>query len=322
MMPMADTIVRPRPPDVDGASLRRTLDQLHAALYAPGDGEAVQAAGSRALHDGRILDSLREVVSALDRANLTGPVDRSDNAAILGGPSGLQRLRVTLSNLQPALKAYVWDKLGEREIERLRDFLDAPGPDLLHLVDKAGDENSHSHTLRWLLDPRTAPGIAPTALSRLTEILPHPDIWKDAIAAAASGNFLSVRREYVIGAEWADFGRDRIDIVISGGDFVIAIENKLWSTEHDDQTVTYWKWLKELPGLKAGIYLTPSGMPATCPEFRPVSYLELLGWLLAGADEQQATPTELVVLSAYTKTLARWVLRAEVRAVVQSRGGI
>src|SRR5262249_18167314 len=159
--------------------------------------------------------------------------------------------------------------------------------------------------------------IAPAALRRLSEMLPEPDKWKRAIATAITGNFLSVRREYVIGAEWADFERDRIDIVISGATFVLAIENKLWSTEHDEQTVTYWSWLRELPGLKAGLYLTPSGMPAACSQFQAISYLQLLSCLLAGAVEEKMSDTERIVLGAYVKTLARWVLRTEVRAVTE-----
>lgn len=310
-------VARSEPPDLHTASLRQMLELLRVALNAHGDAHGPRAERVSAPGDIRVLQSLRDVICVLDGADLRGPAERPSVAAMLGGAEGLERLRATLSALQPSWMALVRSKLQAGEIQRLRALLEAPGPDLLELVNRADDENSHSQTLRWLLDPRTAPSIAPGALVRLTENLPEPHKWRDAIAAAAAGGFLSVRREYVIGAEWADFDLDRIDIVVSGANFILAIENKLWSTEHDEQTVTYWKWLQELPGLKAGIYLTPSGMPAACSEFRAVSYLELLGCLLAGASEGATNATERIVLSAYVKTLARWVLRAELRAVAE-----
>jgi len=52
------------------------------------------------------------------------------------------------------------------------------------------------------------------------------DEWAAAVTAALRIDCVTVRREYTLGLEWQAFGLDRIDLVISGPDFVIAIENK------------------------------------------------------------------------------------------------
>jgi len=106
---------------------------------------------------------------------------------------------------------------------------------------------------------------------------------------------------------------DRIDLLISGPDFVVAVENKIWSHEHDSQTTTYWQWLDELPRetLRAGLFLTPDGCPPGCPAFRPLSYLELLGCLLEAPASGPLPAVERSVLAGYVKALATEVLRTE-----------
>jgi len=138
--------------------------------------------------------------------------------------------------------------------------------------------------------------------------------WRRALSAAFSSDTLSVRREYVFGREWLG-SRDleRIDLAITGPGFTIAIENKLWSSEHDHQTDTYWGWLQSLPGLRAGIFLTPRGSAASCPFFRPMSYLTLLRSLLEAPRIGPIGDAEELVLAGYVKTLAAGVLRTELR---------
>jgi hypothetical protein len=44
--------------------------------------------------------------------------------------------------------------LGMRRSAVLRRLLGDPAPDLLGVIRREDDENSHSDVLRWLLDPR------------------------------------------------------------------------------------------------------------------------------------------------------------------------
>jgi hypothetical protein len=135
-------------------------------------------------------------------------------------------------------------------------------------------------------------------------------------------NAVSVRREVRLGREAADLAAgDRIDVLISGPDFMLAIENKIWSPEHETQTETYARWLRSLSAgaLTAGIFLTPRGHPARCAEFQPLSYIELVPLLLDEAAVRRATVLERSVLSGYLKALASHVLQHELRAVIEGQ---
>jgi hypothetical protein len=190
----------------------------------------------------------------------------------------------------------------------------------LEVLGRENDENAHSDVIRWLLDPRCAPTIAPAALLAIVERCTPPTEWQQSVAGAIALDCISVRREYVVGEEWHGCGLDRVDLVISGPDFVLAIENKLWSFEHDDQTGRYWRWLCSVSGRKAGLLLSPRGMPPGCPDFTGMSYLQLVACLLEGPVRRGMLPEEDVVLRAYLKTLQKTVLCAELRG--STNGGV
>ena len=198
----------------------------------------------------------------------------------------------------------------------MRFLMKHAAPNLLGILGRAHDENAHSEVIRWLLDPRCAPNVAPITLASLVAHLEPATEWTARVRAAVERDSLSVRREYVYGREWEDSEElDRIDLVISGGGFVIPIENKLWAVEHGSQTLAYWSWLERLPGLRAGIFLTPTGFTAACPHFVPVSYLDLLRCFLDAALTGKLSGAEQSVLASYVKTLADHVLRPEARTI-------
>ena len=105
--------------------------------------------------------------------------------------------------------------------------------------------------------------------------------------------------------------------MLSGPGFILAIENKVWSQEHSDQTNTYWAWMQPISGRKGGLFLSPSGLTAACPDFKPISYLELVECLLEGAANESLGQAEEIVLASYLKTLAREVIPVEMRAVLE-----
>ena len=226
-----------------------------------------------------------------------------------------ERLRDFISTLRSAVWGRVETALGPRKLGVLRRLLTHPAPDILGVLGRANDENSHSEVLRWLLDPKDARGVAPSALRALVATLDDAQGWQQLVATAANHDSLSVRREYAFGREWATGSLDRIDIVITGPGFVIAIENKVAAAEHDNQTHAYWEWLSSLQVRRAGFFLSPSGIAARCSSFRPLSYLDLLACLLEGPAVEAIGPDEETVLAGYAKTLAKHVLRTELTAI-------
>jgi hypothetical protein len=225
------------------------------------------------------------------------------------------QLREVFAGLQRGWHQRVQTILGLAQIPIVARLLTSPAQDVLRILGKEDDENAHSDLIAWLLTPRKAPVIAPHALRRLAARL-EDDLWRSRVADAVATDSLSVRREVKIAREFSD-GDDlaRVDITISGPGFVLAVENKVWSHEHSDQTMTYWDWIEPMRCLRGGLFFSPSGMRAMCPEFKPVSYLELVSCLVEGASIAPISESEEIVLASYLKTLAREIIQVEMRAV-------
>ena len=298
---------------IDASRLERVLVALHATLP-----NAVKNYGGE-LHEALLgeraglVERLRAFLEGLRSLDLTA----SHHGMTLAYNTVSQKqLASVLANLSLAVGNHVASLLGTTKLRSFRTLLSDPFPDLLALTGRSNDENAHSSALAWLLDIRQAPTVAPHALRALATFLNEPDEWRRRLADATAKGTVSVRREVMMGREASDLSAcDRIDLLISGPDFLIAIENKIWSHEHDSQTVTYSHWLDELPShtLRAGLFLTPDGVPAACPAFKAVSYLELLGCLLEAPAHITLPDAERAVLAGYIKALASEVLRNESR---------
>jgi hypothetical protein len=309
-------VISGAPPEwlVDAARLNRVLSELRVALpksVKTHGGEWHEALlGDRAGLAER-FEAFVTTLRCLDRSSAL-----HQGTALAYSAVGEEHLATVLRTLSRAARDRVATMLGSAKLQSLRDLLADPFPDLLGLTGRTSDENAHSCALAWLLDVRRAPTIAPRALQAMSAFLEDPLEWRRRLAKATDLGTVSIRREVMMGRESNDRDAcDRIDLLISGPDFVIAIENKIWSQEHDNQTTTYSYWLEELPRetLSAGLFLTPDGYPAGCPTFKPVSYLELLGCLLEASVSGELPNAERSVLAGYVKTLASEILRNESR---------
>jgi hypothetical protein len=297
---------------VDAAALRDTLDRLRTALQSPVS--VVKSAGLG--HDQtQVTSSLRQILKSLDGVDWTARQVLSGFIRALRSESQSQSLRDLLDGIQEGWRKRVTRILGEEKLVVLHRLLGSPTPDLLRILGREDDENSHSDLIAWLLTPRRAPTVAPFALRRLVSCFENASDWHARIDSAVGADLISVRREMLIARELS-VGDDlcRVDIVASGPGFVLAIENKVWSHEHSDQTTTYWEWLEPMSCLRGGLFLSPSGLTATCSNFSAVSYLDLVAALLEGPASRPITPTEEVVLASYLKTLARYIVPVEMRA--------
>ena len=290
-------------------SLRALLDALRDGLARSRFPRLAPLLGAAA-SDGLVqtVQLILEAVAHHTRSIIEAP----------GVPSGIAvLLQTTLDSWQKK----VFKTLGAAKIGTARDLLAGPAPNFLEILDLGNDENRHSAVIRWLLDPRCAPTVAPPALGALAARLDDPLVWVTEIRRAIDADSLSVHREYTIAYEWTDESRlDRIDIVISSPRFVLAVENKVWAREHSEQTRSYWDWLSRLPVRRAGIFLSPSGFPPASDAFKAVSYLELLACFLEGLLHSTPTREEQLVLSGYVKMLAAGILISELRAINQGGG--
>ncbi|MDB4963453.1 MAG: hypothetical protein JWP01_3452 [Myxococcales bacterium] len=266
-------------------------------------------------HDRKALAaSLRLILEKLGASNLT-PQTRSGFVP----EAQVATLKELFVDLQVGWRKRVARVLGQDKLELITRLLASPTPDVLRILGREDHENSHSDLIAWLLTPWRAPAIAPLALRRLVGGFDQPDAWRTTLDTALATEALSIRREMPIGRELANSeDRCRVDIVVSGPGFVVAIENKVWSTEHSDQTTTYWGWLDGMRCLKGGLFVSPSGMTAASPNFHTVSYLDLVSALLEGPVKHAISATEEIVLASYLKTLARTILPVEMRAVVEA----
>jgi len=297
---------------VDAAALRVTLDRLRLALERP-----LSLVDSGLGHDrAAIATSVKLILSKLGGNHLmprtmVGHVPEAQVTA-------LKDLFVGLSS---GWRKRVARILGQEKLALVTRLLASPTPDLLRILGREDHENSHSDLIAWLLTPWRAPAIAPMALRRLVSSFEQPEAWRTVLDTALAADVMSIRREMPIGRELANSDDwCRVDIVVSGPGFVIAIENKVWSTEHSDQTATYWGWLEEMRCLKGGLFLSPSGLTAASPNFQAVSYLELVSALLEGPVNHAISAGEEIVLASYLKTLARTILPVEMRAVIEAAG--
>ena len=299
----------------DPASLRLLLDELRAGL--PRSGIGALLASSVGSDHPPVLDSLREILLAVERDPSPRGLIAGSIATLFAGDR-LSSIRGCLERLPALLLDRVQRTLTPEKISVLRTLLNLPVPDFLDMLGVAMHENSNSNLLAWLLDPRTAPTIGPATLTALVTRVEMSEDWQRRIREAARGAAISVQRECPVAEEGTvEAHPGRIDLVVWGPDFVLAIENKVLAREHDDQTIAYWEWLARLRAPYAGLFLSPAGFPAASENFKPVSYLELLACLLEGPIRTKPAPAEELVLASYVKTLATGVLRTEFRTIHQ-----
>lgn len=301
--------------DLDVEGLRGALERLSTVVGEPSRGTVRWV---RPQDQARVVGSLKELV------RLLGQSDLSTRRALIGAIPGraahsrAAELTQTIAQLSSLLSRHYASTFAGDDLRRLRSLLEFPAPDFLHALGRAEDENSHSDVLAYLFNPRCAPGTAPVALSRLAELLPEPARWSACFSQAVNRDELSVRRELQIGRFSTEDPKalDRVDIVISGRTFVLAIENKVRAREHNRQTETYWEWLAGIPGLKAGVFLSPEGFRAHSEHFIAMSYRKL-AWCFLG-ETPGRTPEEEVMLSAYFKAVFGQVLRHNVGKILGS----
>lgn len=235
--------------------------------------------------------------------------------AVEQGGRSTRWLSEFLPRLHAARESRLQRVLGPGKLEVLRRYLSLPGGDLLGVLGRERSENAHSDLLRWLMDPVSAPSVAPCLLRKLIDRLEPRDGWRERLERGLAARSITVRREVYLGVEMGSIeAKDRVDLLVASTDFLLAIENKVGTQEHDDQTETYADWLESAPPdvLKGGLFLTVGGERAASARFKGVVYMDVLDGLLEAPLRGALGPIEEWVLSGYVKTLGDHVLREEI----------
>jgi hypothetical protein len=208
---------------VDAAELDVLLTRLQRALERPPSFSTSLNPSLLGFDRTTVRDSVTSVADAAKSAHVelrhalaefkTHTIDRAHQ----------ERLTAVVNELTTLWSVRATMTLGFKRSTVLRQLLGDPAPDLLGILQREDDENSHSAVLRWLLDPRKAPALAPVALRCLVSRFPEPEAWRTALRDGMALGCVNVRREVVIGHDLDESGnKDRIDLVVSGPDFVIG----------------------------------------------------------------------------------------------------
>lgn len=224
---------------------------------------------------------------------------------------GVTQVTYLLNGLSEAWNRHVEDELGDRGLRTVASLLQRPVPDFLSLLRRQRDENSHSDVIAFFCDPSCAPSIAQDLLVEITSGFDNSPQLHEAIVTGCRSGTIAVQRE----AELViDKRRGFIDILVKSDRFAIAIENKVGTSEHSNQTEFYAEWLQNNFAISSGIFLSPIGKPAISPAFVPLSYFRLMKLLVTIAADGM-TDAEATVLSSYLKALRAGVLQTEFAAI-------
>lgn len=167
-------------------------------------------------------------------------------------------------------------------------------------------EIRHSNMLAWLLDPNENHGIGDGVLRGLIQ---HITIDKNAEEVfenlLMNYNSFELRREY----NWID-----ILAVSKENKFVLCLENKIDSGEHDDQLNRYRNTVTEsFQGYRAMyVYLTPDGVAASDPDnWYALSYKDLLIIIENACKSKNLTPEAELLINNYIDAVRRDIVGDE-----------
>ena len=172
--------------------------------------------------------------------------------------------------------------------------------DELNIFEVLGITNTeirHSNMIAWLMRPRGKHGLGGGVLSSLID---H--------AGGAVPDDLSdfhVKRE-----------SDNIDILATSSKnrLALAIENKVWSGEHDDQLTRYRQIVeRRYPGWEhLYLFLSPYGTPpegeADREDWVPIDYRALLGYVEEALSGAEITAKARLVIEDYVSSVRRHIV--------------
>lgn len=168
-------------------------------------------------------------------------------------------------------------------------------------------EIRHSNMLSWLLNPNENHGLGDSIIRGFI----HYVVTSFSEAADVFDTLLMDCHDFVIQREWRN-----IDVLAVSIDekFVLCIENKIDSAEHDDQLNRYRKIVEEVyPDYKKMyIFLSPEGTESSDPEFWcSMSYQNVLGIIENARKKVKLLPDAALLIDNYVETIRRDIVGDE-----------
>lgn len=136
-------------------------------------------------------------------------------------------------------------------------------PNIFEILKISSAEIRHSNFLSWLLDPTAGHGLGPLFLQKILRKVfsdeksaNYDEFYVDEI----NFNKIEIHREW---KHHSSGQRNSLDILIKHPEFIVAIENKIWSTDAASQLKNYKEMVEqcfpEHLGKCVYVYLTPEG---------------------------------------------------------------
>lgn len=203
-----------------------------------------------------------------------------------------------------ALRAFLLD------IECLAPLNEWTGTfNLFDVLKIARTEIRHSNMLSWLLTPYENHGLGDSILKGFIQYVVTN--FYDENDPSIFSTLLMDCHDFVIQREWRN-----IDILATSSEhnFLLVIENKIDSSEHDDQLNRYKKILDTTyPGYKAMyIYLSPSGEESSDPDtWCSMGYQDVLNIIEAERIKKKLLPEVELLVDNYIQTVRRDIVGDE-----------
>jgi hypothetical protein len=168
------------------------------------------------------------------------------------------------------------NELTQEELQNFKNVCEhlrsvTPTSDIIYtwpdILGRRFKENSISAWLAFLLNPNKN-GFDVQPLNAMLSLIKSADYFIE------NGEDIEVETEYTF-----EGGR-RIDIFITTEQFVIGIENKIFSGEGEDQTSDYWNSINEIykatKKIPVCLFLTPQGsIPPKDKNFTHITFFQL-----------------------------------------------
>lgn len=203
----------------------------------------------------------------------------------------------------------------DEDFEALKDFLLDIGCldqlaewankfNLFDVLKISRTEIRHSNMLAWLMDPMENHGLDDAVLTGFIQYYVTNGADDDEVfdILLTDTNGFEIRREW-----------RKIDLMAISHEarYLICIENKVDSSEHDDQLSRYEKIVGDsFPGFrKMFIYLSPDGMESSNPDvWCAMSYQDVLEIIEKAKAGRQLIPESELLIDNYIETIRRSVV--------------
>lgn len=210
------------------------------------------------------------------------------------------------------------EQADETTIQAMQELIEDPDLEVLaretdrfnifEAIEAVRRELNHSAFLAYLLDPNQNHGLGDTFTRRFLQ----------SAVAGAQPSSLSIHPidlalwdfdQIEVRREWRNIDILMID---EAHEFVVIIENKIFSGEHSNQLSHYWKIVRaEFPKYRVlGVLLSPEGLAPSEEQYLSISYQEVQTILekLLAAQSTRIHPDVRILIDHYVQMLRRHIM--------------